>query len=176
MRILRLPPWITRRLGARCAALMRRRPPDRAVCHTDGTRYLQRWYVHRGRDGAGGTGRALYLHAFHGSDVGRLHDHPWRSASLIVAGECVEHVPADPRDPGGRTRAVRRRPGDIVVRRARSPHRIEIPAGAPVPVITLFAVGRRTRCWGFWCPQGWREGRRFKEVARHHGEAGAGCE
>ena len=178
MRILRLPPWITRHLSAYCAALMQRRPPDRAVCHTDGTRYLLRWYIHGGRgpDGAAGTGRALYLHAFHGSDLGRLHDHPWGSVSLIVAGDCFEHLPADSGSPGGPTRAVRRRPGDVVVRRARSPHRIELPADASVPVVTLFAVGRRTRRWGFWCPQGWRDGRRFKEVARLHGDAGAGCE
>lgn len=178
MRILRLPYFITRRLRGRCDALMRSRPPDREVHHTDGTRYLLRWYLFRGAGPAAsaGAGRALYLHAFHGSDVGRLHDHPWPSISLILHGEYMEHVPADPRAPAGPTRALRRRPGDVIVRRARDPHRVEIPADEPVPVVSLFAVGRRRRRWGFWCPQGWRDGPAFKQAARRQGDRGAGCE
>lgn len=178
MLILRLPSFITRRLRARCEALMQARSPDREVHHTDGTRYLLRWYLYRGVGPAGSTGegRALYLHGFHGSDVGRLHDHPWRSISLVLCGGYIEHVPADPRAPSGPTRALRRRPGDVIVRRPRDPHRVELCAEEPRPVISLFAVGRRRRRWGFWCPQGWREGRAFKETARRQGDRGAGCE
>lgn len=178
MRVLRLPSFVIRRLRARCDALMQARPADREVRHTDGTVYLRRWYLYRGAgpDRPTGEGRALYLHAFHGSDVGRLHDHPWPSVSLILRGEYLEHIPADPRAPAGATRALRRRPGDLIVRRARDPHRIEIAAHEPVPVVTLFAVGRRRRDWGFWCPHGWRDGRVFKELARRRGDRVAGCE
>lgn len=157
---------------------MQGRGPDREVRDTDGTRYLLRWYLYRaaGPHRPTGDGAALYLHGFLASDIGRLHDHPWPSASLVVRGEYIEHVPADSGNPGGATRALRRRPGDLTIRSARNPHRIEIPAGQTTPVVTLFAVGRRRRAWGFWCPRGWREGRAFKQIARERGEAGAGCE
>lgn len=177
MRVMHLPPFVTRRLCRRCDAVMRSRPPDREVHHTDDSRYLLRWYLYRGAgpDGSTGAGPALYLHGFHDADVGRLHDHPWPSVSLILRGEYIEHVPADPRAPAGPTRALHRRPGDVIVWRARAPHRVEIAADEPTPVVSLFAVGRRRR-WGFWCPQGWRDGPAFKAAARRQGDRGAGCQ
>lgn len=177
MRLARLPApvvtWLRRRL-ARVTA----RAPDRIVWAAAGGPYLARWYLWpsaRARR-VNASRPALYLHGFHDSDIGHLHDHPWPSISIIVDGECIEHVPLDARDPAGPTRALRRRPGDVTLRAACSPHRIEIPRDQSPPILTLFAVGRRRRAWGFWCPRGWRAGPDFKRVARIRGDPAGGCE
>lgn len=177
MRPCVLPRPLLARLRARCEAVAAR-APDRLVRAAGGGPYLARWYLYPAAAArrADAARPALYLHGFHDSDVGHLHDHPWPSLSVIVRGEYIEHVPADRRHPAGATRARRRRPGDVVLRRARSPHRIEIPAGQERPVLTLFAVGRRRRAWGFWCPRGWRDGPAFKRTAAARGEPAGGCE
>lgn len=177
MRIARLPRWLTHRLQRRLAATAAGEP-HRLVRYASGTPYLARWYLYPAAAArrADSTRPALYLHGFHASDVGPLHDHPWPSLSVIVSGEYIEHVPASQRRPAGATRALRRCPGDVTLRRAGSPHRVEIPPEQRRPVLTLFAVGRRRRRWGFWCPRGWRDGPRFKRIARERGSPAAGCE
>jgi len=177
MRLARLPAPLTRYLNRRCAALAAR-TPDRMVNAAAGTPYLARWYIRppAPQRRADAHRPALYLHGFYDDDVGHLHDHPWPSVSVIVAGEYIEHIPAHGAPPNGPTRAVRRRPGDFVVRRARSPHRIALLTDQTLPVLTLFAVGQRRRDWGFWCAQGWREGRAFKRIARERGDPAGGCE
>src|SRR5699024_2961405 len=102
-----------------------------------------------------------YLHRFLRSDDDRaLHDHPWPWATLILDGTYIEHLPADPSDPAGPTRAFARHAGEIVIRRdASRPHRVELIDGQPVT--TLFFTGGKCREWGFWCKQGWRHWREF---------------
>ncbi len=96
----------------------------------------------------------LYLHRFLRSDDDRaLHDHPWVSASLILSGGYIEHRPTGPRW---------LLPGDLVVRGARSAHRVALRRDADsCPVWTLFLTGPRVREWGFHCPGGWRHWRAF---------------
>lgn len=131
--------------------------------------YLLRWWViPRNRIGN------VYLHRFLRSDDDRaLHDHPWASVSILLRGGYLEHVPADPADPGGPTRAIRRHQGDIVFRRPSAPHRIELIDGQPCT--TLFLTGPKVRSWGFWCTWGWRHWSEF--TAGPRGErVGRGCE
>lgn len=179
MRLFRLPRALRVRLARRYQPIVAAEQPDRDIRRSDGNRYLFRWYVSRAqhRRHRRGERPALYLHAFFGSDVdAALHDHPWPSASLIVSGSYLEYVPLDPDRPAGPVRAIRRRAGDVTVRGARSPHRIEIPEHEPLPVITLFATGFRLRDWGFWCAKGWRDARTFNQRAEAGGYPGAGCE
>ncbi len=178
MRVLRLPQWLTGWLARRCDRVRAGRSADRVVRDGTGAAYLRRWYLYRG---AGvfrptGEGAAAYLHAFHASDGPKLHDHPWPSVSVILRGWYIEEVPIDARVPGGGTRRRVRRPGDVTLRRAASAHRIELPARADRPVVSLFLVGRRRRAWGFWCDRGWRDGPTVKRRQRAGGHPGAGCE
>jgi hypothetical protein len=66
---------------------------------------------------------------------------------------------------------MRRRQGDLILRRASAAHRIELHAG---PVWTLFIVGPHIREWGFLCPHGWRHWREFTAGDRN-GRGGRGC-
>lgn len=176
MRVLRLPRWLTERLARRCDRALANRRPDRVVRDGAGRAYLGRWYLYRAAGRPVGQGAAAYLHAFYASDGPRLHDHPWPSISVILRGCYVEELPVDARQPGGPTRRLTRRPGDVTVRRARSAHRVELPVRADPPVVSLFLVGRRRRAWGFWCDWGWRDGPTAKRLEHASGRSGAGCE
>ncbi len=178
MRLLRLPGWVTAWLARRCDRLRGDRGADRVVRDGAGRAYLMRWYLYRrsAPERPTGQGAGAYLHAFHASDGPVLHDHPWPSISVILRGAYVEEIPVEPSQPGGATRRLARRPGDVVLRRARSAHRIELPERAERPVVSLFLVGRRRRAWGFWCHWGWRDGPTFKRLERASGRPGAGCE
>jgi hypothetical protein len=127
--------------------------------------YLRRWYLTEYGDAAG-----VYLHQFLRSDDDRaLHDHPYESTSIILAGGYLEHL-------GDGTRILRRA-GDVVTRDAASPHRVQLllgPDGAELPAVTLFIHGPRVRDWGFHCPQGWRPWQEFVS-ARDKGAVGVGC-
>jgi hypothetical protein len=113
----------------------------------------------------------VYVHQFYRSDDDRaLHDHPWANCSIVLTGEYTEHTI----DAGGIRRRAIRKAGDIVVRRARAAHRIELHAG---PCQTLFITGFRTRSWGFHCPeQGWIPWRRFTNAADGGSTVGPGCD
>lgn len=125
---------------------------------------------------------AVRAHTILRSDVDRaLHDHPWWSASIVLAGgywevcepnaACRDHPEAYAlvlRElPGFSTRkavAIEtarrfnihwRGPGSVVLRRARSAHRLVLPQCngarcAPTPARTLFVMGRKTNEWGFY--------------------------
>jgi hypothetical protein len=116
------------------------RPPD-FIVRGPGGDYLHRWYViPRNR------WFNVYYHRFLHSDEDRaLHDHMYVNASIILRGSYIEHF-AD-----GTTRL--RRPGNVVLRRPTTAHRVELINGAPV--VTLFVTGPRVRNWGFLCPGGW---------------------
>lgn len=106
----------------------------------------------------------VYLHRFRHDDEDRaLHDHPWASMSILLAGVLIEH----------RRRGARMiLPWLPTFRGAREPHRLEVPTGC---ALTLFFTGPRVREWGFWCPQGWRPWRDFVDPD-NPGQRGPGCD
>lgn len=94
----------------------------------------------------------VYLHCFHHSDVGDMHDHRMASVSLILQGSYIEErfvcwpVAGRPL-PATRMFEVKRlRP---LFRRAATPHRVVLHEEAPV-VWSLFVGFPRYRNWGFW--------------------------
>lgn len=121
--------------------------------------YLLRWHlVPRNRF------LNVYLHKIVRSDDDRaLHDHPWWSLSIILAGGYLEVTPKG---------SFWRDPLDLVLRRATAAHRLVV--GNSHPCWTLFITGPRIREWGFHCPQGWRHWKDFTHPAAK-GQVGRGC-
>lgn len=140
------------------------RAPDIIVHNANGD-YLRRWYVIPRNPEFN-----VYLHHFVGDDDDRaLHDHPWHSVSLILQGGYIEHLP------GGAT--ILRMPGELIPRRPEDAHRIQLHRdrqGNPLPAWTLFTTGARVREWGFHCPNGWVDWRKFT-AANDSGAIGLGC-
>lgn len=98
----------------------------------------------------------IYLHKIMRSDDDRaLHDHPWKSLSIILRGGYIErHV--------GGFRLYGR--GDVIWRGERFRHRLELVGGEDGitrPCWTLFFTGRRLRTWGFWCKDASGRSERF---------------
>lgn len=168
---MKLPNVIRRALLKRARHIIATREPDRVI----GIGYMRRWHlVPRNR------WLNVYLHEFSGSDDDRaLHDHPWRSASIILYGHYYEHLPIGRGNPAHMATWPKLRvAGQITARRADAAHRIEIPdahATAFDPVITLFITGPRRREWGFWCKHGWRHWRVFTDP-KDTGRIGRGCD
>lgn len=128
--------------------------------------YLRRWHIiPRNR------WFNIYLHHFVGDDDARaLHDHPWRSWSLPIAGGYWDVLP--------RNRCIRRNPWRIVSRPAQAAHRVRLRRdrdGNIIPAWTIFVTGPRVREWGFLCPQGWRHWRAFVDP-NDSGKIGPGCD
>ena len=139
------------------------RRPDFVIGGKDDP-YLERWWViPRNRF------FNIYLHRFwHSDDDRALHDHPWTNVSILLKGSYLEHTILA----GGVHVAKRYREGNIIFRRAKSAHRIEV---GKVPVWSLFITGPVVRAWGFHCPAGWRPWQIFTD-ARDKGQIGRGCE
>jgi hypothetical protein len=113
---------------------------------------------------------AVYLHEFYRSDNDRcLHDHPWPFLTIILRGGYWEQLPErwsdydpQPLDDGLGTLGFQpkgivrewRRPGYVGRYPAEHTHRIELDPAKPKPW-SLVIVGRRSRSWGFWGPDGW---------------------
>jgi hypothetical protein len=107
----------------------------------------------------------IYLHKFLRDDDDRaMHDHPWLSLSILIAGKYVEQTAK-----GRRLYHA----GSVIIRQATHTHRIELPQGEPA--WTLFITGPRQREWGFHCPQGWVHFKVFTEPT-NYGQVGKGCE
>lgn len=129
--------------------------------------YMRRWWLFKRR----AEWIKIYLHNLLRDDEDRaLHDHPAHSVSIILWGGYIEHFP----------RGVKknRRPGMIVFRRAEQAHRIELyrdDEGNPVSAWSIFIMGRKTREWGFHCPNGWRHWRIFCDP-KDKGMVGRGCD
>lgn len=148
---------------ARLLEWARQAEPDVVI----GRGYLHRWYVAPRPE----TGCNVYLHRFLGSDDDRaLHDHPWDSRSVVIAGEVIEHVGRPGVEFVGFSEQRTHLAGAIVEREADTPHRIEIRSEA----WTLFMTGPKLREWGFWCSHSWRHWREFVDE-RDHGQIGRGC-
>lgn len=157
---------LTRYLLAKCCGVMAGRQPDLVIGQNpDGTGdiYLKRWYlVPRNRF------VNVYLHRFLRSDDDRaLHDHPWVSGSLMLAGRMTEHTIAK----GGIHRRRLIECGDIRLRGASFAHRLELEPGEEA--ITIFVTGPRMRQWGFHCVAGWRHWKDFTSGGPFRGR---GCE
>lgn len=115
--------------------------PDRTLA-AHGEPHMFRWHVVRSRRAS------VYVHLHVGDDPQHLHDHPWDSQSVIIAGgydEVLQGVPT-PR---------KLRAGDIARRYANQAHRIVLPSEIPY-CLSLFSVGPVKREWGFYLPDGWR--------------------
>lgn len=147
--------------------------------------YMLRWYILPRNPVIN-----VYLHKFMRSDDDRaLHDHPWWFVSLMLKGE-YEEITAD-----GNTVAERhklRKAGSLAFRPAEWRHRVQLlvdmeayrPHDTPLPekpCWTIIVTGRRSRSWGFWCPN-WerlsptmkkRDGERFVPW-QEFGDAGCG--
>lgn len=104
----------------------------------------------------------LYVHKFYRSDYDlALHDHPWPFVALILKGgywEVHDHTET------GLETSVWRKPGRVLLRPAEWRHRVVLQEevrtqlGEPVkckPSWSLIIVGRRSRYWGFFLPEGW---------------------
>ena len=87
----------------------------------------------------------VYLHHVLRSDNDRaLHDHPWRSLSIMLDGKYLEVTENGSRE---------YKRGSVILRRARFSHRLVLHR---TTCTTLFITGPRIREWGFHCPEGWR--------------------
>jgi hypothetical protein len=87
---------------------------------------------------------AIKLHNILLSDHDCLHDHPWAFISFILKGGYVEHTA---------TGSKIYHPGQLLYRRAKWAHKLEIHQ----PAWTLVITFRKTRMWGFFTPRGWVE-------------------
>jgi len=141
--------------------------------------YLKRWYV-LPRLPWKAWPIGMYLHQILRSDDERaLHDHPWPNISILLRGSYIEVVPVHTAhfEPWmtayAEKRYLPRNPGDVVVRRSTSAHRLIIQHGHPV--WSLFIVGPRIRQWGFWCKKGFVHWRDFV-AATDRGSVGRGCD
>lgn len=108
-------------------------------------------------------GMNLRVHHILTSDNDRhMHDHPWPSTSIILAGGYWEILPADQsQDPAlDETHRIRvwRGPGTVTSRKATDRHLVELPDGKTS--WSLFLMGEYEQKWGFYTPEGkvyWRE-------------------
>jgi hypothetical protein len=118
--------------------------------------YMLRWYlIPRNRF------LNIYLHKFLRSDTAEaLHDHPWLfNISWILENEYTEVTVL----PGGVNRRIVYQEGAVKPRLGAAPHRVELHNG---PVWTLFVTGPVFREWGFHCPKGWVQFKRFSSYQK----------
>ncbi len=125
------------------------REPDLIIA-PDGNPYLYRWHVTPPKGPAN-----VYFHIQVADDPKRpLHDHPWDNTSVILAGGYKETISWSEGEPTpGTTYVAIRHPKDVIHRRARQAHRLELPYGIPY-TMTLFMTGPKIHDWGFWYPSG----------------------
>ena len=157
----KLPGRAKRRLQRWAMRYTTEHRPDRYI---GGYRrpYMLRWIVVRSWP------LSIYLHEFRRSDDARaMHDHPADSLGVILRGGYDEVYGP------GEANVTRRDAGDVVLRAAHEPHRIELWRGDRP--LTLFVFGPRRRQWGFHCPQGWRPWRLFVDP-RDPDNVGPGCD
>lgn len=161
---MRLPCSVVDRLLRRFYRLAMSRAPDFVVGGSDDP-YLRRWWiVPRNR------WLNIYLHHFRRSDDDRaLHDHPWPSVSVVLAGGYIEHFVGA----GGAEHQRWFGEGAVIARGPAAAHRLEIPPHCQA--WTLFITGPRVREWGFHCPQGWRPWFAFVDPD-DRGSVGPGCD
>lgn len=123
------------------------RPPDLVIAPAGHGEYLFRWHVIPRSKEAN-----VYFHVQTASDPERpLHDHPWDSTSVILAGGYNEIISETPYvcALGSHHLSKHRRPGDVIFRPAYWAHRLILPTSIPYSM-SLFSTGPKVRDWGFW--------------------------
>lgn len=129
------------------------RQPDEII----GEQYLRRWHLRRKPGGCN-----LYLHRYDGSDDDRaLHDHPWKSVSILLWGKLHEKT---------QNKTVKVWPFIPKFRSATYTHSLVLKSRYAV---TLFFTFPKEREWGFHCPSGWVHWRKFVDSTGQ--QIGAGC-
>lgn len=111
---------------------------------------------------------AIYLHRFDAPDPGYdLHDHPWPFITMVLTGGYLE-ARADARD------ALRgRRVYRYEHRRRFRPRRMRLTECHTITTLdkvgtrSIVLVGRRSRDWGFYTPEGWVPHTEYDERRRH---------
>lgn len=127
--------------------------------------YMERYWLFRTR------WLSCRLHVILRSDrEPDLHDHPYDYATVILRGGYVEVRPTLPLTRLGlhQTLSTEREciaPGRVLLRRAESLHRLEVPSGQTC--LTLFFLSRKRRSWGFQTPNGWVYWRDYPAAAEH---------
>lgn len=148
--ITAMPEWIIRRAM---------RTPYR---HLAG--YMERFWLFRiGRRGGGESGPypliGARVHHILRSDDGRdFHDHPWPYLTIILRGGYWEVRPVLVDNVVSYCVRTWHGPGSVLLRRANSWHRLELPEGQTA--WTLFCTGPKVQHWGFLVGRrkvGWRE-------------------
>jgi len=115
----------------------------------------------------------IYLHRYTGSDDDRaLHDHPWRSMSILLKGDLIEIIEQGTHD--GKNffhlcRAIER--FEPFYRDAEYKHRIVLKSDV---AWTLFFTGSVVREWGFHCHNGWGHWSDFTDESGNG--VGKGCD
>ena len=125
----------------------------------------------------------IYLHYMHHDDDDVLHDHPWKSLSFILsapqalieryATKFVTRFSSELNEsiklPIIEERQIQE--GQIVYRNETFAHQLIVPTHT----ITLFFTWRTVREWGFYCPNGWKNGRDYVNVRDNVSTIGRGC-
>ena len=121
----------------------------------DGTLYMERWLLSPRYK----FGFAARIHKIHTSDLGRdYHDHPWAYLTIILDGGYYENKPVyDKSDLLIGVSRVWYGKGSILLRSAKSIHRLEVIEGRPAT--TLFITAPWQQDWGF---------RTHLQVKQHH--------
>lgn len=130
------------------------RPPDLVIAPAGHGEYLFRWHVIPHNHDAN-----VYFHIQTQSDPERpLHDHPWDSTSVILAGGYSEIWDTQPHlaamGAAGTQQKAFRAPGEVIFRKATWAHRLIKPATIGYSM-SLFSTGPKIRDWGFWTENGW---------------------
>lgn len=100
---------------------------------------------------------SIKLHVILRDDDDRaLHDHPWPFVTIIMVNGYYEETKLS----GGTSRVRYRAPWTIHYRKAQYTHRVELTDPSR-PAVTFVITGRKTRKWGFHCPEGWTYWRDF---------------
>lgn len=129
------------------------RKPDEII----GEKYMRRWHLRRKSNSWN-----LYLHRYDGSDDDRaLHDHPWKSVSILLWGNLTEISTQG---------SHRLWPILPKFRSAEYAHRIQLNSQY---AYTLFFTFRKQREWGFHCPKGWMHWKDFTDESGQN--TGKGC-
>jgi hypothetical protein len=111
--------------------------PCDAISAGEAGEYMRRYHLEYTRN------RSVRLHHILASDPGDvMHDHPWDSVSVLLAGAITEITPDG---------AIRYEAPCLITRQAEQLHRLVLDA----PAWTYFVTGRVRRIWGSATDGGW---------------------
>lgn len=114
-----------------------------------GTPYLERYHLVQTPI------LCIRFHHFLADDPADLHDHPWDSTSLLLAGRVREET---------FERVDTWQPGDLITRPAEQAHRLVLLDGE---AWTYFVTGPIIRPWGFYADGHWLGWRDYDGAGRY---------